>query len=56
MPLIPILEVEIFDLWGIDFMGPFLVSFGNQFNLVAVDYLSKLYQLGQMTIELSSSF
>ncbi|CAA7041259.1 unnamed protein product [Microthlaspi erraticum] len=23
MPLNPILEVEIFDVWGIDFMGPF---------------------------------
>ena len=28
MPLTPILEVEIFDLWGIDFMGPFPLSYG----------------------------
>jgi hypothetical protein len=28
MPLNPILIVEIFDVWGIDFMGPFLNSFG----------------------------
>ena len=41
MPLAPILEVEIFDLWGIDFMGPFPISFGNQFILVAADYISK---------------
>jgi len=41
MPLTPILEVEIFDLWGIDFMGPFLMSYGNQFILVAVNYVSK---------------
>ena len=41
MPLNPILEVEIFDVWGIDFMGPFPSSFGNQFILVAVDYVSK---------------
>ena len=41
MPLNPILEVEIFDVWGIDFMGPFPNSFGNQFILVAVDYVSK---------------
>ena len=34
MPLTPILEVEIFDLWGIDFMGPFPMSYGNQFILV----------------------
>ena len=41
MPLTPILEVEIFDLWGIDFMGPFPLSYGNQYILVAVDYISK---------------
>jgi len=41
MALNPILEVEIFDIWGIDFMGPFPNSFGNQFILVAVDYVSK---------------
>ena len=41
MPLTPILEVEIFDLWGIDFMGPFPMSYGNQFILVAVDYVLK---------------
>ena len=29
MPLNPILEVEIFDVWDIDFMGPFPSSFGN---------------------------
>nr|GEX01073.1 reverse transcriptase domain-containing protein [Tanacetum cinerariifolium] len=32
---------EIFDIWGIDFMGPFLSSKGNKYILVAVDYLSK---------------
>ncbi|GKD30640.1 reverse transcriptase domain-containing protein [Tanacetum coccineum] len=32
---------EIFDLWGIDFMGPFPSSRGNKYILVAVDYLSK---------------
>lgn len=41
MPLNSILEVEIFDVWGIDFMGPFLPSFSNQYILVAVDYVSK---------------
>ena len=37
----PILEVEIFDVWGLDFMGPFPSSCGNQYILVAVDYVSK---------------
>ena len=41
MPLNPILIVEIFDVWGIDFMGPFPSSFGNLYILLAVDYVSK---------------
>lgn len=32
---------EIFDVWGIDFMGPFPVSNGNVYILLAVDYVSK---------------
>ncbi|GKF05509.1 reverse transcriptase domain-containing protein, partial [Tanacetum coccineum] len=32
---------EIFDVWGIDFMGPFPSSHGNKYILVVVDYLSK---------------
>nr|GEW68639.1 reverse transcriptase domain-containing protein [Tanacetum cinerariifolium] len=41
MPQIPIHVCEIFDVWGIDFMGPFPSSKGNKYILVAVDYLSK---------------
>ncbi|XP_073034719.1 uncharacterized protein [Primulina eburnea] len=41
MPLNPIIEIEIFDCWGIDFMGPFPPSFGYLYILVAVDYVSK---------------
>ena len=41
MPLQIILEVEIFDLCGIDFMGPFSPSEGKEYILVAVDYVSK---------------
>lgn len=41
MLLHPILIDEIFDVWGIDFMGPFPNSFGNLYILVAVDYVSK---------------
>ena len=41
MPMRPILEVEIFDLWGIDFMGPFPPSDGKEYILLAVDYVSK---------------
>ncbi|XP_070025106.1 uncharacterized protein [Nicotiana sylvestris] len=41
MPLNMILEVDIFDVWGIDFMGPFVSSCGNTYILVAVDYVLK---------------
>lgn len=41
MPLHFILEVEIFYVWGIDFMEPFSFVFSNQYILVAVDYMSK---------------
>nr|GFC59911.1 reverse transcriptase domain-containing protein [Tanacetum cinerariifolium] len=41
MPKNSIQVYEIFDVWGIDFMGPFPSSRGNKYILVAVDYLSK---------------
>jgi hypothetical protein len=41
MPLNPIFVIEIFDCWGIDFMGPFPPSFCFLYILVAVDYVLK---------------
>ena len=41
MPQQPIMFCEVFDVWGIDFMGPFPVSFGFSYILLAVDYVSK---------------
>ena len=41
MPLKGIMVVQIFDVWGIDFMGPFPQSFGNLYIMLAVDYVSK---------------
>nr|GFA02846.1 reverse transcriptase domain-containing protein [Tanacetum cinerariifolium] len=41
MPQNVIQVCEIFDVWGIYFMGPFSSSRGNRYILVAVDYLSK---------------
>ena len=41
LPLQGILVVQLFDVWGMDFMGPFPVSFGNIYILLAVDYVSK---------------
>ncbi|RDX84806.1 Pro-Pol polyprotein, partial [Mucuna pruriens] len=38
MPQQLILLCEVFDVWGIDFMGPFPVSYGNSYILVVVDY------------------
>ena len=41
MPPTPILIIEIFYCWGIDFMGPFPPSCGYLYILLSVDYVSK---------------
>jgi hypothetical protein len=41
MPLTSNLQIDIFDVWGIDFMGPFPKSEGCEYILVAIDYVSK---------------
>ncbi|GJS82745.1 putative nucleotidyltransferase, ribonuclease H [Tanacetum coccineum] len=41
MPLNIIQVSEIFDIWGIDFMGPFLKSHKFEYILVTIDYVSK---------------
>ncbi|KAM1757942.1 hypothetical protein TB2_006946 [Malus domestica] len=41
MPQQSILVIELFNVWGIDFMGHFPSSHGNLYILVAVDYVSK---------------
>ena len=33
--------MQLFDVWGIDFIGPFPASFGNIYILLVVDYVSK---------------
>ena len=40
-PISTILEVKLFDLWGMDFIGPFPPSFSQLYILLAVDYVSK---------------
>ncbi|GJS88038.1 reverse transcriptase domain-containing protein [Tanacetum coccineum] len=41
MPQNDIQVYEVFDVWGLDFIGPFPDSRGNKYILVAVDYVSK---------------
>ena len=41
MPLQGILVVQLFDVWRIDFMGPFPPPVGNLYILLAVDNVSK---------------
>ncbi|CAM8982156.1 unnamed protein product [Rhodiola kirilowii] len=41
MPQVPIFVNDVFDVWGLDFMGPFPVSCGYTYILVVVDYVSK---------------
>jgi transposase InsO family protein len=35
------LQIDLFDVWGIDYMGPFLKSRNYEYILVAVDYVFK---------------
>ncbi|WMV29492.1 hypothetical protein MTR67_022877 [Solanum verrucosum] len=41
LSLSQILGVELFDVWGTDFMGHFPSYFGNKYILVVVDFVSK---------------
>jgi transposase InsO family protein len=41
MPQTSNLQIDIFDVWGIDFMEPFHNSKGYEYILVAIDYVSK---------------
>ncbi|GKD09251.1 reverse transcriptase domain-containing protein [Tanacetum coccineum] len=41
MPLNNIQVCEFFDIWGIDFMGPFSKSHKFEYILIAIDYVSK---------------
>ncbi|XP_049363278.1 uncharacterized protein LOC125828015 [Solanum verrucosum] len=41
LPMNPILVIELFDVWCLDFMGPFMSSNVMKYILVAVDYVSK---------------
>jgi hypothetical protein len=41
MPLTDNLQIELFDVWGIDYLGPFSKSKNYEYILVAVDYVSK---------------
>nr|GEX27861.1 putative ribonuclease H-like domain-containing protein [Tanacetum cinerariifolium] len=50
MPQNSIQVCEIFDVWGIDCMGPFPSSSGNKYILVAVDYLSKWVEANALLI------
>ncbi|XP_070046561.1 uncharacterized protein [Nicotiana tomentosiformis] len=45
MPLTTILEIDIFNVWGIYFMGPFVSSCRNTYILVALDYVSKWIEI-----------
>ena len=41
MPLTYNLQAELFDVWGIDYMGPFPKSHNCEYVLVVMDYVSK---------------
>ena len=41
MPQNYILKIELFDVWGVDFMGAFPLSFWYEYIIIYVDYLSR---------------
>ena len=49
LPLTSVMAVEPFDIWGIDFMGPFLKSKGKEYILVAIDYVTKWVEAEALT-------
>ena len=49
LPLTSIVAVEPFDIWGIDFMGPFPKSKGKEYILVAIDYVTKWVEAEALT-------
>ncbi|KAD7116858.1 hypothetical protein E3N88_04126 [Mikania micrantha] len=53
MPQNPIQVLEVFDVWGIDFVGPFPLSKGNRYILVAIDYVSKWVDVTSLYFRLS---
>ncbi|KAA3483770.1 Pol polyprotein [Gossypium australe] len=54
MPQTGILEVKVFDVWGIDFMGPFPSSFDNQYILLVVHYKQWYHQPTTLNLWLDS--
>ena len=56
MPLTYNLQVEIFDFWGIDFMGPFPKSHNYKYILVVVDYVSKWVEAMPLLTVVSDQF
>ena len=55
MSLQGILVVQIFYVWGIDFMGLFPSSFVNIYILLAMDYVSKLVEASAFPINYSNT-
>jgi len=41
LPLQNIQEIEVFDYWGINFLGPLPNSFSNEYILLTVEYVSR---------------
>jgi len=45
MHLLLSLWLTFFYVWGVDFMGPFPSSFGNEYIFLCVDYVSKCVEV-----------
>ena len=51
LPLNPIPVIELCDVWGINFMSPFLTSYRMKYIHVAVEYVSKWVEAIALSIQ-----
>ena len=55
IPLQPIIGVEIFYRWGIDFIGPFIISNRYENILMVVEYVSRWTEAIQQELMIINS-
>lgn len=41
MPLQNMIDVEVFNCWGVNFVDPFCSSFSNEYIIIAIEFVSK---------------
>ena len=55
LPMILILQIELFDVWVIEFISQFVSSHGMKYILIAVDYVSKWVEANMLSNNMGKS-